>query len=140
MQTGSEHLKAQQRIMQAKNFYNGKIDGIWGPKSIAAKQKWERSGKFTPAIPNNGFPLNDRGPLPKGITRKSDGTLTCAEVENVANAQPVAEKIVVETATESAEVKPTTPPAVQQNQNQQNQNQNQNQQNQPKHHQHNQKR
>jgi hypothetical protein len=76
MQTGSDHLKAQQEIMAAMNMYNGKIDGIWGPKSIAAKQKWERSGKFSPGIPNNGFPLNDRAPLPAGVVRKADGTLT----------------------------------------------------------------
>ena len=60
MQIGTEQLKAQQQIMSAKNFYNGKIDGVWGPKTIAAKQKWERSGKFAPAIPNSGLPLDDR--------------------------------------------------------------------------------
>lgn len=82
MQTGSEQLKAQQRVMTAKGFYSGKIDGIWGPASIAAKQKWERSGKFTPAIPNNGFPLDSRGALPSGVRYSADGSITCTEVSN----------------------------------------------------------
>ena len=82
MQTGKEHLMAQQQVMAAKNMYNGKIDGIWGPKSIAAMQKWERSGKFAPAIPSNGFPLDDRKPLPPGVSRLSDGSLTCIELES----------------------------------------------------------
>lgn len=81
MQTGSEQLKSQQSVMQSRNMYQGKIDGIWGPKSIAAKVKWERSGKFAPAIPNNGFPLPDRGPFPPGVRRLKDGTLTCTELE-----------------------------------------------------------
>jgi hypothetical protein len=81
MQTGSEQLKSQQKVMQARNFYQGKIDGIWGPKTIAAKVKWERSGKFAPAIPNNGFPLADRGPFPIGVRRQADGTLSCSEIE-----------------------------------------------------------
>lgn len=68
--------------MQAKGFYKGKIDGVWGPKSIAAKQKWERSGKFAPAIPNNGFPLNDRASLPPGVIRQANGLLTCEELKN----------------------------------------------------------
>lgn len=79
MQTGTEQLKSQQAVMSAKNLYNGKIDGIWGPKSIAAKLKWERSGKFSPAIPNNGFPLSLAAPFPPGVSQKS-GLLTCAEL------------------------------------------------------------
>jgi hypothetical protein len=71
--------------MAAKNFYNGKIDGIWGPKTIAAKQKWERSGKFAPAIPNNGLPLDDRATLPPGVIRQANGLLTCAEVQQKQN-------------------------------------------------------
>ncbi len=80
MQIGTEQLKAQQEIMAAKNYYNGKIDGIWGPKTIAAKQKWERSGKFAPAIPNNGLPLDDRAKLPPGVIRQASGLLTCSEI------------------------------------------------------------
>ncbi len=85
MQIGTEQLKAQQEIMAAKNFYNGKIDGIWGPKTIAAKQKWERSGKFAPAIPNNGLPLDDRATLPPGVIRHASGLLTCVEVQQKQN-------------------------------------------------------
>lgn len=85
MQIGTEQLKAQQAVMAAKNFYNGKIDGIWGPKTIAAKQKWERSGKFAPAIPNNGLPLDDRATLPPGVIRQASGLLTCAEVQQKQN-------------------------------------------------------
>lgn len=85
MQIGTEQLKAQQAIMAAKNYYNGKIDGVWGPKTIAAKQKWERSGKFAPAIPNNGLPLDDRATLPPGVIRQASGLLTCVEVQQKQN-------------------------------------------------------
>lgn len=81
MQTGKEQLAQQQAIMQARGFYKGKLDGVWGPETIAAKIKWERSGKFAPAIPNNGFPLGDRGPYPKGVYKQPNNTLTCAEIE-----------------------------------------------------------
>lgn len=81
MQTGKEQLAQQQSVMQARGFYKGAIDGIWGPDTIAAKIKWERSGKFAPAIPNNGFPLGDRGPYPKGVYKQAGGLLTCSELE-----------------------------------------------------------
>lgn len=81
MQIGSEQLKSQQQVLKALNLYSGKIDGIWGPDTIAAKIKWERSGKFAPGIPNNGFPLPDRGPFPSGVRRNSNGTLTCLELD-----------------------------------------------------------
>lgn len=80
-------MKNQQRLMQAEGFYSGKIDGIWGPKTIAAKVKWERSGRYAPAIPNNGFPLSDRGPLPSGVFRKPDGTLTSMKMDQKSEAQ-----------------------------------------------------
>lgn len=99
MQIGTEQLKAQQAIMAAKNYYNGKIDGVWGPKTIAAKQKWERSGKFAPAIPNSGLPLDDRATLPPGVIRLATGMLTCAEIESKKqSAQP---KTVVSPAVEA---------------------------------------
>lgn len=128
MQTGSDHLKAQQAIMAAKNMYNGKLDGIWGPKSIAAKIKWERSGKFSPGIPNNGFPLNDRAPLPAGVRRALDGTLSCVEqktavAEPAANpfAQPVVEAASVEAPVEAPAITsgPVLPVVQMPNQNQQ---------------------
>jgi hypothetical protein len=115
MQTGSAQLRAQQEIMQALNMYNGKIDGIWGPATIAAKQKWERSGKFSPAIPNNGFPLNERGPFPPGVRRQIDGTLTCLALASK-ESQP------------AAQASPQQNNQQNQNRNQQNNNQNRNQQ------------
>src|SRR5574343_1863322 len=82
MQTGSEQITRQQEIMQALGFYTGKIDGIWGPKTIEAKKKWELSGKFSPGLPNMGLPLADRGPYPKGVfLDKASGLLTCAQLE-----------------------------------------------------------
>jgi hypothetical protein len=81
MQTGKEKHSRQQLIMQLLGFYKGKVDGIWGPATMDAKRRWEMSTKFEPAIPNNGLPLGDRGPYPKGIRIGSDGLLTCAELE-----------------------------------------------------------
>lgn len=102
MQIGTEQLKAQQTIMQNLNYYTGKIDGIWGPKTIAAKVKWERSGKFSPAIPNNGFPLAERASLPPGVTRTATGLLV-----HVAS-MPASAKPEV---SEPAQVLPETPAA-----------------------------
>ena len=107
MQKGTEQLKAQQEIMKARGVYNGAIDGIWGPKTIEAKIRWERGGKFTPGIPNGGFPLVERGPLPTGVRRQADGTLTCVELLEKAQVASVA-----------------PPPAPTQNNNNQNNNQN----------------
>ena len=80
MQIGSVQLERQQLIMRLKGYYNGKLDGIWGPKTIAAKQKWEMDPSYVPAIPNNGLPLGDRGPYPRGVIRGEDGLLFCTEV------------------------------------------------------------
>lgn len=104
MQTGTSQLVNQQSIMAAKNFYNGKIDGIWGPDTIAAKIKWERSGKFNPAIPNNGLPLSNTGALPLGVRRLPDGTLTCPELESTKASQQAKR---VEPKVVKDEVKPT---------------------------------
>lgn len=81
MQTSKDKMSRQQLIMQVLGFYNGKVDGIWGPATMEAKRRWEMSSRFEPAIPNNGLPLGDRGPYPKGIRICSDGLLTCAELE-----------------------------------------------------------
>lgn len=99
MQTGTEQLKNQQAIMAAKGFYNGKIDGIWGPDTIAAKIKWERSGKFNPAVPNNGLPLPSKGQLPLGVRRLPDGTMTCPELEVAKTAKTAQAKTELETKT-----------------------------------------
>ena len=83
MQTGKEQLARQQLIMKLRGFYSGAIDGIWGPQSIDAKKKWELSGsKFTPGLPNQGLPFDNKGPYPKGIRLdRATGLLTCAEVD-----------------------------------------------------------
>lgn len=82
MQTGSEQIKRQQEIMQAKGFYTGKLDGIWGPKSIEAKKKWEVHPSFAPGLPNLGMPFANKGPHPVGVVlNRLTGLLTCAELE-----------------------------------------------------------
>jgi hypothetical protein len=60
-------IKRQQQVLTFLGYYNGKIDGIWSAKSIEAKLKFERSGKFNPGIPNNGLPFSLRAPLPAGL-------------------------------------------------------------------------
>lgn len=68
MQVSTEQLKRQQEILKALGFYHGKLDGIWGPKSIQAKKKFEGDPKFVPGIPNNGLPFASKGPYPSLIT------------------------------------------------------------------------
>lgn len=81
MQTGNEQLRRQQEIMQLKGFYNGRLDGVWGPKTVEAKKKWEMHTSFAPGLPNFGLPFANKGPYPKGITvEKETGFLTCAEL------------------------------------------------------------
>lgn len=67
MQVKTEQLIRQQEIMKALGFYHGKIEGIWGPKSIDAKKKFEASPTFSPGIPKNGMPFADHGPYPANI-------------------------------------------------------------------------
>ena len=72
--------------MQLRGFYNGKIDGIWSDKTIAAKKKWENDRSFAPALPNNGLPFGDRGPYPKGVwIEPKTKLLSCVEVEDFLN-------------------------------------------------------
>jgi hypothetical protein len=64
-----EQLKRQQQLLTVLKFYTGKIDGLWGPSSIAAMVKFEASPSFIPGIPNHGMPLGDTGPFPAGIIK-----------------------------------------------------------------------
>ena len=80
MQVGNEKLMAQQKMLKAKGFYSGKVDGIWGPSTISAMIRFERSKSFAPAIPNNGLPLSDRGPFPKGVVLMK-GIVWCPEMD-----------------------------------------------------------
>lgn len=107
MQTGTEQIRAQQEIMKAFGFYNGKLDGVWGPMTVEAKKKWELSGKFAPGLPNFGLPLSNRGPYPRGVyLDKDSGLLTCAELE-----QAKKQKASVKTPVK-VEVPAAVPPAV----------------------------
>lgn len=67
MQIKPNQLTRQQVIMAHLGLYKHKVDGIWGPASIAAKCKWEEAKTFIPAFPNGGLPLGDRDKLPRGM-------------------------------------------------------------------------
>ena len=108
MQTGNEQLARQQEIMKLLGYYNGLVDGVWGPATVEAKKKWELSDKFAPGLPNMGLPLANRGPYPKGIyLDKSSGFLTCGELEmaqkKAAEAPAVKSPIVEKKATPAEE-------------------------------------
>jgi peptidoglycan hydrolase-like protein with peptidoglycan-binding domain len=70
MQRESDQIARQQEILARLGFYHGKIDGAWGPKTIDAMKGFERSPLFRPALPNNGLPLSEKGPYPKGMSLK----------------------------------------------------------------------
>lgn len=76
MQYTKHKIKAQQMLLFHLGHYTGIIDGIWGPDSIQAKQKFERDVTFLPAYPTGGMPFGDRDRLPKGCNYNVDGTLT----------------------------------------------------------------
>lgn len=100
MQYETHQLRRQQLIMHCLGFYNGALDGIWGPKSIEAKKRFEASPKFMPAIPANGMPFAGRAPFPNGITAGRDGLLYHEAIEGLLEKERQAAK------------KPTTAPAV----------------------------
>lgn len=81
MQLGTEKHKAQQQMLKAKGFYSGKIDGIWGPSTIEAMVRFERSKSFAPAVPSNGMPFPERGPFPKGVILIK-GLVWCPEMDS----------------------------------------------------------
>lgn len=68
MQTNPEQLKRQQLILKVLGYYSGKLDGIWGPQSIKAKQCFEADPSYVPGNPNNGLPFTNVPPYPKGIS------------------------------------------------------------------------
>lgn len=92
-----DQIKNQQAIMKALGFYDGQLDGIWGPRTIEAKQRWEFSGKFAPAIPNRGLPFKAKDKLPGGIIRKGD-LLSCAELVKMESKKQQANQEVPPTA------------------------------------------
>ena len=68
MQFETKQLERQQLLLASLKFYSGKIDGLWGPLSIAAKKKYESDTRFLPGIPNNGMPFGSRPPYPAGVS------------------------------------------------------------------------
>ena len=73
----------QQIVMKSLALYDGRCDGVWGPKSIEAKRAWEVTPEFEPAVPNGGMPINTGDKLPKGL-RWIPGTSTmmCSFISN----------------------------------------------------------
>lgn len=67
LETNPKTLQRQQIILAHLGYYRGKLDGIWGPETIKAKQDFETSGKFAPGLPNRGLPFVNTNSLPKGM-------------------------------------------------------------------------
>ena len=121
MQTNKEQLRRQQAVMRKFGFYNGKLDGIWGPSSIDAKKRFEADESFKPGYPNNGMPFKDTGPFPKGITMRHGNMpmIHCDGIEEIlakaaskeADANALALKIEQE-AVSTGEVVPEEPALV----------------------------
>lgn len=61
-------LATQQAVMAALGFYDGEIDGSWGPKAVAAMRLWEMEESFDPALPTRGYPMAYPARLPKGLS------------------------------------------------------------------------
>lgn len=61
-------LATQQAVMAALGFYDGEIDGSWGPKSVTAMKQWEMEESFDPALPTRGYPMSYPSRLPKGLS------------------------------------------------------------------------
>lgn len=72
----TEQIVRQQQVLAHLGFYKGRIDGIWGPSTIAAKKAYEGQG-FAPGIPNGGLPFQFPAKLPRGL-RYEGGLLTAA--------------------------------------------------------------
>ena len=90
MQHEKKQLMKQQELMKSMGFYYGAVDGIWGPKSIEAKKRFESDATFTPGIPNNGLPFGSRPPYPRGVTVQAGGLL-----HHMVMDKPVVAEIVV---------------------------------------------
>lgn len=64
----NKFYQQQQVIMTLLGYYDGKCDGVWGPKCFEAKRLWETTDAYEPAVPTNGLPFSGRGKLPKGMS------------------------------------------------------------------------
>ncbi len=72
MQVEKVQLERQQLILKVLGFYQGHLDGVWGPISIAAKKKFEADKRFVPGMPNNGMPFREGQTYPAGMTLGKD--------------------------------------------------------------------
>lgn len=87
VETRPKALQRQQMILSVLGYYQGICDGIWSSKTIAAMRQFESSGKFAPALPRNGLPLDLHSKMPPGIFRDTitatagAGLLTCAGLD-----------------------------------------------------------
>ena len=61
-------IAVQQSVMTVLGFYDGNIDGVWGPKCVAAMNRWQLEDSFDPALPNNGYFFTPPQRLPKGLS------------------------------------------------------------------------
>lgn len=116
----------QQLVMAHLGLYDGACEGVWGPKSIKAKQEWELTSEYEPAIPTQGLPLSVGCKLPKGmrwipgtnklsvsfiteeqlaVLYKEHTLLTVSEIENPA---PIKSKSSVSTKAETVAKTETT--------------------------------
>ena len=106
-QKTAAQLERQQAILKALGYYVGAIDGIWGPKTVAAMQEFEVSPGFKPGTPNHGMPLSLTPPYPAVITRDyadfRAGLLTC---EQLYQSKPPADVPKVDEAMVVKEPKP----------------------------------
>lgn len=134
-------LAIQQAVMKVRGFYDGAIDGSWGPKAVNAMRDWSLDASFDPALPTRGYPLSSPSRLPKGLVWQpgvantiSYALLPEAERKEVdallATFEPLTASAINDQLEPKQEVKPVevktevqpTPPPTQQNQQQQNQN------------------
>jgi len=104
-QKSEEQLRRQQDILKTLGFYNGALDGIWGPGSIAAMKKFEADPTFRPGIPNHGMPLGDAPPYPAFISKDTDK----GRLANLLTHPNLDHRITPKASVKAAEVKVEAP-------------------------------
>ena len=63
-----QQLATMQAVMRVLGYYDGAVDGVWGPKCVTAIRSWECDDSFDPALPTRGYPITYPSRLPKGLT------------------------------------------------------------------------
>ena len=81
---------SQQTALKQLGYYDGEVDGIWGPMTIQAKIKFERSGQFAPGLPSNGMPFIKGHMLPFQLRWEGDSLVV---TDKFAAANPATESI-----------------------------------------------